>query len=73
MTLRDDLRLTVGAGIARCDDEPLPNVRLAWKLQDDLKLSLACQNLSGSPAEYSPSAARSETARVLHLKLVWQP
>ena len=48
------------------------DARLGWKLGPKLDLSVSGQNLNGGHSEYSGAATRSEFARSLAVKLVWQ-
>lgn len=48
------------------------DARLAWRPRRDVEVSLLGKNLNGSHAEYGPLATRTQVARSIGVKLVWQ-
>jgi iron complex outermembrane receptor protein len=48
------------------------DARFGWRLRKGLELSVYGQNLNGSHGEYGPLATRTEVARTVGVKLVWQ-
>ncbi|HEY0063785.1 MAG TPA: TonB-dependent receptor [Telluria sp.] len=48
------------------------DARLAWRPRRDIEVSLLGKNLNGSHAEYGALATRTEVARSVGVKLVWQ-
>ncbi len=48
------------------------DARLAWRPRRDIELSLVGHNLNGSHGEYGALGTRTEAARSVGVKLVWQ-
>ena len=48
------------------------DARFGWRLRKGLELSLFGQNLNGGHGEYGPVATRTEVARSVGVRLVWQ-
>ncbi|WP_182915703.1 TonB-dependent receptor domain-containing protein [Massilia cavernae] len=47
------------------------DARLGWRINPDMELSLAGQNLNGSLGEYGPVESCTELARSVAVRLVW--
>ncbi|UUZ46775.1 TonB-dependent receptor [Massilia sp. B-10] len=64
--------------VAALDNPAVPgytaiDARLAWRPRRDVELSLVGHNLNGSHGEYGEVGTRTEVARSVAVKLVWQP